>query len=60
MINEELMKEKIYSISAESYSFNHLQLNDVEPELLRVMLIEAFRRITMLEEIIKELESVAK
>lgn len=50
------LKQRIDSMMAETYTFNHLQLNDIEPEDLRVMLIEAFRRITILEQKSKEKE----
>lgn len=35
---------------ARTYGFNHLELNDIPDEKLRIMLIEAFRRITDLED----------
>ena len=37
-------------------SMNHLMLNDIEPELLRILVIELFDRVTQLEHKTQQLE----
>ena len=41
---------------ADVKSMNHLFLNDIEPELLRTLVIELFQRITSLEWKVQQLE----